>query len=113
MGYALENFDPLGRWRDESEDEPIDVSGALADGTEFDGPAELRRVLLERQDAFLTTITGNLMGYAVAGQPAIGQDTPADRMPAVRAVLREAEPRHYTWSSLFSAIAGSALFQAR
>jgi hypothetical protein len=105
MGYALENFDPLGRWRTEAENEEIDASGALADGTEFAGPAELRRVLLERRDAFLTTITEKLLAYAVADKPG--------RMPAVRAVLREAEAKHYTWSSLFAGIAGSALFQAK
>ncbi len=110
MGYALENFDPLGRWRTDAESEPIDVSGKLADGTEFTGPTELRRVLLERRDAFLTTITERLLAYALAGKPGISQPTPAARMPAVRAVLREAEMKHYTWSSLF---AGIALFPAR
>jgi len=112
IGYALENFDPLGRWRTEAENEPIDVSGTLADGTEFTGPVELRRVLLERRDAFLTTITERLLAYAAGGKPGIFQATPAARMPAVRAILREAEMKHYTWSALFGGIAGSALFQA-
>ncbi len=113
MGYALENFDPLGRWRTEAENEPIDASGTLADGTEFTGPAELRRVLLERGDAFLTTITERLLAYALAGPPGLLERGPAERMPAVRAVLRDAEPKHYTWSSLFTGIAGSELFQAK
>jgi hypothetical protein len=107
MGYALENFGPLGQWRDEADHEAIDVSGTLADGTEFTGPAELRRVLLERQDAFLTTITERLLEYAVA------QSGRTERMPAVRTILREAEAKHYTWSSLFAGIAGSAVFQAK
>jgi hypothetical protein len=117
VGYALENFDPLGRWRTEAQIEPIDASGTLADGTEFAGPAELRRVLLERRDAFFTTVTERLFAYALAGQPGIvpvtPQATPAERMPTVRAVLRDAERNNYTWSSLLAGIAGSAPFQAK
>jgi hypothetical protein len=107
-GYALENFDPLGRWRTEAEGEAIDVSGTLADGTDFEGPAELRRVLLERQDAFLTTITERLLAYAISGKAGIFEPTPAERMPEVRAVLRQAEGKDYTWSSLLARIAESA-----
>jgi len=112
IGYALENFDPLGRWREEAGQEPIDASGTLADGTEFTGPAELRRVLLERRDAFLTTVTERLLAYAIEGKPGISSQVSAERMPAVRAVLRQAAPNEYTWSSLLAAIAASAPFQA-
>jgi hypothetical protein len=113
MGYALENFDMLGRWRTEAEDQEIDASGTLADGTEFTGPAELRKVLLERKDAFLTTITERLLAYAIAGKPGILEPSAAERMPAVRAVLREAEPKSFTWSSLFAAIAPTAFSQVK
>jgi hypothetical protein len=113
LGYALENFDPLGRWRMEAESEPIDTSGTLADGTEFTGPDELRDVLLERQDAFLTTITERLLAYAAGEKPGIFQPSPAERMPTVRAILRGAEQRHFTWSALFAGIAGSSFFQAK
>ena len=109
LGFALENFDPLGRWRTEADNESIDTSATLSDGTEVTGPAELRRVLVDRQDAFLTTITERLLAYILDGKPGISQPTPANRMPAVRAILREAEHSHYTWSSLFSALATSAL----
>ena len=112
MGFALENFDPLGRWRTEAQSESsnasIDASGTLVDGTEFTGPAELRHVLLERQDAFLTTVTERLLAYAMAGKAGIFEPTPPERMPAVRAVLREAEQKNFTWSALFAGIAGSA-----
>jgi hypothetical protein len=113
MGYALENFDPLGRWRTEADKEPIDVSGTLVDGTEFNGPAELRQVLLERRDAFLTTITERLLAYAMAGKAGIFEPTPPERMPSVRAVLREAERRDFTWSALVAGIADTALLQAK
>jgi hypothetical protein len=109
MGYALENFDPLGRWRTEALGDEIDASGALTDGTEFSGPAELRRVLLERQDAFLTTLTERLVAYAIGDQAGISQPAPANRMPAVRAVVREAQRSRLTWSSLLAAIARSPI----
>jgi Protein of unknown function (DUF1592)/Protein of unknown function (DUF1588)/Protein of unknown function (DUF1585) len=113
LGYALENFDPLGRWRTEAENESIDASGTLADGTEFTGPAELRAVLLERSDAFLTTITERLLAYAVAGKPGISEPFSAERMPTVRAILRESERKRYTWSSLVAGIAASAILGTR
>ena len=77
----------------------------MVDGTTFTGPVELRRALLERRDAFLNTITERLMAYAIGGKTAINERTPASRMPAVRAALREAEAQNYSWSSLISAIA--------
>jgi hypothetical protein len=113
MGYALENFDPLGRWRTEAETESIDASGTLPDGTEFTGPAELRTVLLERRDAFFTTITERLLAYALGSRAGIFAPTPAERMPAVRAILRDAERKHDTWSSLFVGIADTALSRAK
>jgi hypothetical protein len=117
MGYALENFDPLGRWRTEAENESnsasIDASGTLVDGTEFSGPAELRQALFERRDAFLTTITERLLAYGVAGKAGIFEPSPPERMPAVRAVLREAERRDFTWSALFAGIASTVIFQAK
>jgi hypothetical protein len=95
MGYGLENFDPLGTWRTQDGADPVDASGAMVDGTAFTGPVELRRALLERSDAFRTTITERLLAYAVKGPPG---------MPAVRAVLREAEPKNYRWSALIAGI---------
>lgn len=95
LGYALENFDPLGRWRTEDGGELIDASGAMVDGTAFRGAIELRRALLERSDAFRTTLTERLLAYAVKGQP---------DMPTVRAVLRDAAPKDYRWSALIAGI---------
>jgi hypothetical protein len=104
LGYALENFDPLGRWRTEALGEEIDASGALADGTVFDGPAQLRRALLERQDAFLSTITERLLAYA-SGDEASASEYRPDRMPAVRASLAATGPERFTWSAIIAGIA--------
>jgi Protein of unknown function (DUF1592)/Protein of unknown function (DUF1588)/Protein of unknown function (DUF1585) len=104
LSYGLENFDLLGRWRSDYGPDPIDASGAMVDGTTFNGPVELRRALLERRDAFLNTMTEKLLAYAIDGKMAINKRTPASRMPAVRAALREAKAQNYSWSSLIAAI---------
>ena len=67
LGFALENFDGLGRWRDSTGPGtgPIDSSGVLPDGTRFDGPAGLREVLLSKRDLFVETFTERLLTYAL------------------------------------------------
>jgi len=76
----------------------------MVDGTTFNGPVELRRALLERRDAFRSTMAERLMAYRIGGKTATNEPTPASRMPAVRAALREAEARGDSWSSLIAAI---------
>jgi hypothetical protein len=105
LGFALENFDAIGRWRDADAGASIDASGTLPDGTRFDGPAELRAILLERRDALVGTITLKLLAYAL-GRPARYSD-----MPAIRAIIWDAAPRRYTWSSTILGIVRSAPFQ--
>lgn len=66
IGFALENFDWTGRWRDKEFDgSAIDTTGVLPSGEKFDGPAELRKVLLEKKDDFLRHVTGKVLGYAL------------------------------------------------
>lgn len=64
IGFGLENFDWMGRWRDEE----VDASGTLPSGESFRGPVELRAVLLARKDDFLRHVAGKLLGFAV-GRP--------------------------------------------
>src|SRR6202007_2143304 len=66
LGFALENYDAIGRWRtiDES-DRAIDASGVLPDGHRFNGPEELRAILLERRQEFVATVTEKLLTYAL------------------------------------------------
>jgi hypothetical protein len=109
LSYALENFDVLRRWRTGYGRDSIDASGMMVAGTTFNGPIELRRALLARQDAFLNTLTERLIAYCLDGTAAL--PTPASRMPAVRAVLREAAAHNYSWSSLLAAIAKAPLEQ--
>jgi cytochrome c553 len=66
IGFALENFDWMGRWRDkESNGQPLDTSGELPAGEKFNGPVELREALLNRKDDFLRHLTGKMLGYAL------------------------------------------------
>src|SRR5688572_20105962 len=66
IGFAMENFDWTGRWREKEFDgSPIDASGSLPSGEKFNGPAELRQVLLNKKDEFLRHLTGKVLGYAL------------------------------------------------
>ena len=107
LGFALENFDAIGRWRTRDGASVIDASGALPDGTRFSGPAEFREALLTRRVDFVRTFTEKLLTYAL-GRPIQPHD-----MPAVRAILREAEPTDYRWSALVSGIVRSEPFRMR
>ncbi|MDX1384030.1 MAG: DUF1592 domain-containing protein [Thermoanaerobaculia bacterium] len=108
LGFALENFDAIGAWREiGSSGEPIDASGELPDGTRFSGPSELRRVLLERREEFLWTFTSKLLTYA------LGRGLEPTDAPAVRGVIRAAEPEEYRWSAIVLGIVESTPFQMR
>lgn len=65
LGFALENFDPAGRWRTEDAGKPIDSTAVLNDGTKFEGPAGLKAILMERKDQFVRNLTTKLLGYAL------------------------------------------------
>ena len=102
IGFALESFDGLGRWRAD-----VDSSGVLPDGTRLDGPVGLRRVLLDKKDQFVTTATERLLTYA------LGRGVAPFDMPAVRTIVRDAASRDYRWSSIIMGIVTSVPFQMR
>jgi hypothetical protein len=109
LGFALENFDAVGHWRDVSgpNNTPIDASGVLPDGTQFRGPAELRKILLSKPDQFATTVSQKLLTYA------LGRGLEYYDAPSVRKIVREARVRNYRWSALILAIVQSEPFQMR
>ena len=107
LGFALENFDGIGQWRDTDGGGPIDASGLLPDGTAFTGPADFRAALLERRGEFVRTVSEKLLTYA------LGRAVGAPDMPAVRRILREAAPADHRWSSLILGIVESRPFQMR
>jgi len=107
LGFALENFDATGKFRVLDSGSPVDPSGALADGTTFNGPVEFRKALLSHQDAFLDNMTVKLLTYA------LGRGVETYDMPAVRRIIREAAAADYRWSALITGIVKSMPFQMR
>jgi hypothetical protein len=65
LGFALENFDPIGRWRDTDGDHPIEAVGQLPTGQQFEGPRQLKQVLLEQKELFIRNLTAKILGYAL------------------------------------------------
>jgi hypothetical protein len=107
-GFALENFDAIGRWRivDESYN-PIDTSGALPDGTKFSGVTELRTALALHPERFVNTVAQKLMTYA------LGRGLEYYDMPAVRKIVKDTSTDQYRVQSLVLGIVESYPFQMR
>ena len=108
VGFALENFDAVGRWReDEGDSGPIDVSGTLPGLGDVNGVAGLEEALLQRPELFAATLTEKLLTFA------LGRGVEYYDAPAVRKILREAQPGGYRFSSLILGIVNSVPFQMR
>ena len=108
LGFALENFDAIGEWRDVyASGLPIDASAEFPDGTAFDGPNELRALLLSRADDFVTTAVDRLLTYA------LGRGLEASDMPAVRRIKRGAADGGYRFAALVQGVVESAPFRMR
>jgi Protein of unknown function (DUF1588)/Protein of unknown function (DUF1585) len=109
LGFALENFDAIGHWRNASGplNTPVDSSGVLPDGTTFQGPAELRKILAGKPEQFVTTVTEKLLTYS------LGRGLEYYDAPAVRKIVREAAAGDYHWSALVLGIVKSTPFQMR
>jgi hypothetical protein len=107
VGFAMENFDAIGRWRTDELGVPIDASSRLVDGTEIDGMVDLRNALLKYSDRFVQTTTEKLMTYA------LGRGVEYYDMPTVRAIARGAAKDDYHFSSIILGIVESDAFQMR
>ena len=107
IGFSLENYDVVGKWRREFAGQPIDASGLLPDGNTFDGPDGLQGLLLERPNDLVGTITEKLMRFA------LGRSLEYYDMPEVRAVVRAASEDDYRWSSIILGVIESTPFQMR
>ena len=107
LGFALENYDLIGAWREKDGPAKIDSTGKLADGTPLSGPVDLRRAVLTRSDAFLTTATEKLFIYA------LGRPLKASDMPMVRGVVHRASKNGNRFSTFLLGIVESDAFQKR
>ena len=107
IGFALENFDAVGKWRATDAGLPIDASGVTPDGSKFEGPDGLRDALLNRPETLVNAAAQKLLTYAL-GRPIEYYD-----QPAVRKIVREAAPSEYRWSSIVLGIVKSTPFQMR
>jgi hypothetical protein len=105
IGFALENFDAVGRWRTIAESgEKIDASGVLPDGTKFNGPAELRAVLEKNREQFVTVVAEKLLVYA------LGRGLEYQDAPAIRQMVRRSEQNNYSFESLLLGLVRSTPF---
>jgi mono/diheme cytochrome c family protein len=109
LGFALENFDAVGQWRDRDRfaGEVIDASTDLPDGTKLNGPDDLRKMLLRNPEQFVETFTGRLLMYAT------GNKLEYYDMPTVRRIVRAAAKDSYKFSTIVQGIVGSEQFRMR
>jgi hypothetical protein len=107
VGFALEQFDAVGRWRTLEEGKPIDAAGGLPDGSQFEGVAGLEQALRARPELFVRTLTEKLFVFALGRAPG------AADAPAIRRIVRAARANDYRFSSLIVGLTTSAPFRMR
>jgi len=107
LGFSLENYDAVGRWRKTEAGAPIDNSGVLPDGQKFQGPAELKKILLQKKDQFTHTLADRLMTYALGR----GMD-PSDRC-VLDDISRRTAANEYRFQTIITEIVRSDPFRKR
>jgi hypothetical protein len=107
IGFALEEFDAVGRWRDDDAGAPIETASELPDGTVVDGPEGVRALLTTRPELFVSALTEKLMMYA------LGRNVQYYDAPAVLAVVNDAADRNYEFSAIVEGVVSSVPFQMR
>ena len=107
VGFSLENFDAIGRWRTDEDHKPIDVAGGLPDGSTFAGVAALEHGLLQRPELFASAVSEKLLIFA------LGRGVEDFDAPAVRQIVRGAQVDNFRFSSLILGVVTSPPFQLR
>ena len=106
LGFGLENYDSVGRWRETDAGQPIDASGVLPDGTRYRGVDELKKVLLSKKKQIVRNLTGKMLGYA------LGRGLTAEDECAVDQIVTAVERADYKAHTLITEIVRSASFRA-
>ena len=107
IGFGMENYDAIGRWRRDVGGEPVDATGVLATGEQFAGPAELKGLILARKDEFARNLAQKMLAYA------LGRGLEAYDLPAVRRITEATAKDGYRSSTLIREIVKSYPFQYR
>ncbi len=107
LGFGLENFDAIGRWRTEIAGQPVDASGEMVTGEKFAGPVELKKILLAHKDEFARNVTGRMFGYA------LNRGLESYDVPIVRHAAKVLAASDYRVESLVMEIVKSYPFQNR
>ncbi|MDP1570576.1 MAG: DUF1592 domain-containing protein [Vicinamibacterales bacterium] len=107
LGFALEHYDAVGRWRAQAEGQPVDATAVFADGTPLDGARGLRAFILRHEDDYIHTFTAKLLTYA------LGRHVDYRDQPALRAITRQTAAGGHRWSAIILAIVQSPPFQMR
>jgi hypothetical protein len=105
LGFALENYDFIGRWRDQENGKPVDTHGEMPDGRTVDGPQSLKAALFERKDQVVRNLTSRMLGYAL-GRGLTPQDS-----CAVDRIVADLKENDYRAQKLIEGIILSAPFQ--
>lgn len=105
IGFGLENFDWMGRWRDTDNGHPVDASAVMPSGEKFDGPVELRKIMLARKDEFLQNLTGKVLGYA------LGRSLQDGDQCTVQRIVQTLEKDHYGARTLLREVVLSVPFR--
>ncbi|MBA3270691.1 MAG: DUF1592 domain-containing protein, partial [Acidobacteria bacterium] len=107
LGFSLENFDAIGRWRSVSNRLPVDASAVFADGTPLEGVQGLRTFLVKHRDNYVHTFVEKLLTYS------LGRHVGYRDQPSIRKIIRGAAATDYRWSSIILGIVKSTPFQMR
>jgi len=107
VGFSLENFDAIGRWRTAEEGQLIDAAGSLPDGSKFTGVSGLEESLLKHPELFVSALTEKMLIFA------LGRGIEPYDGPAVRKIVREAQAKDYRLSAMILGVVNSTTFTMR